>query len=148
MLATGAKPLAADEILGIRTAVESTFLKLRNLYNDIRPRFEQYGFTPPSAGVIARDLSETIEIAIVQHCPSFAKGVGHCDLQRQGDQWEVKVCKDSGLTINQNKTIGGENYIVVNYRANTQVVRVWVLWQAQDSFFSAKKANSNARSAS
>jgi hypothetical protein len=30
-----ANPLSADEVLGIRTAVESTFLKLRNLYNDV-----------------------------------------------------------------------------------------------------------------
>ncbi len=139
--------LTDDEKQGIRTAVESTFLKLRNLYNDIRPTFERYGFTPPSAGVVARDLSEKIEVAIVQHCPTFAKGVGHADLQRQGQRWEVKICRDSGLTINQNVTISGENYIVVNYKANTQVVRIWILWQAQDAFFSQRKANSNARSA-
>jgi hypothetical protein len=30
--------------------------------------FEDFGFTPPSAGVMARDLSEKIEKAIIQHC--------------------------------------------------------------------------------
>lgn len=126
-------------------AVQSAFTKLRNLYAKVRPEFEAYGFTPPSPGVIARDLSEKIESSIVQHCPSFAKGQKHCDLQRDGFDWEVKVCKDSGLTINQSKVINGENYIVANYRANTQVVRVWVLWQARDEFFSARRPNSNAR---
>ena len=40
----------------------------------IVPVFEDFGFTPPSAGVIARDLSEKIEKAIIQHCESFTKG--------------------------------------------------------------------------
>jgi hypothetical protein len=61
---------------------------------------------------MARDLSEKIEASIIQHCDSFTKGVGHCDLCRLGADWEVKVCKDSGMTINQSKTIAGENYIV------------------------------------
>ena len=47
---------------------------------------------------------------------------------------EVKICKDSGLTINQSKVIKGENYIVVNYKANSIVKSVWVLWEAQDRF--------------
>lgn len=29
----------------------------------------------------------------------------HCALQRCGHEWEVKICKDSGLTINQSKAI-------------------------------------------
>ena len=99
----------------------------------------------PSAAVIARDLSEKIETAIVQHCPSFTKGTGHCDLSRAGCEWEVKICKDSGLTINQSKQIHGENYIVVNYRAHSQVTRIWVLWNAHETFFSPRKPNSNAR---
>ncbi len=126
-------------------AVQSAFTKLRNLYHKVQPIFESYGFTPPSPGVIARDLSEKIETSIAQHCPSFSKGTGTADLERDGRAWEVKVCKDSGLTINQSKVIAGENYIVVNYKANTQVVRVWVLWDAQDHFFSSRHANSNAR---
>src|SRR5262245_51347371 len=138
-------PLTADEREGIVLAVNSAFRKLKNLYARIVPIFEDYGFTPPSAGVIARDLSEKIEKAIIQHCESFAKGDGHCDLARHGAEWEVKICKDSGLTINQSKVIDGESYIVVNYKANSVVRSVWVLWEARDEFFSPRLKNSNAR---
>ena len=138
-------PLTTDEREGIVLAVSSAFRKLKNLYTKIVPIFEDFGFTPPSAGVIARDLSEKIEKAIIQHCESFSKGTGHCDLCRFDQDWEVKICKDSGLTINQSKMINGENYIVVNYKANSLVKSVWVLWEAQDGFFSARLKNSNAR---
>jgi hypothetical protein len=138
-------PLTADEREGIVLAVNSAFRKLKNLYAKIVPFFEDFGFTPPSAGVIARDLSEKIEKAIIQHCESFSKGTSHCDLRRFDQDWEVKICKDSGLTINQSKVIKGENYIVVNYKANSLVKSVWVLWEAQDAFFSPRLKNSNAR---
>jgi hypothetical protein len=131
---------------GIVLAVNSAFRKLQNLYARIVPIFEDFGFTPPSAGVIARDLSEKIEKAIIQHCESFSKGTGHCDLCRFDQDWEVKICKDSGLTINQSKVINGENYIVVNYKANSLVKSIWVLWNAEDRFFSPRLKNSNARS--
>src|SRR5262245_31296687 len=137
--------LTPEERDGIILAVTSAFLKLKNLYAKIVPIFHSYGFTPPSAGVIARDLSEKIETSIIQHCASFTEGTGHCDLARFGQEWEVKICKDSGLTINQSKVIRGENYIVVNYKANSSVRSIWVLWNAADSFFSPKLANSNAR---
>lgn len=139
-------PLTPDEREGIALAVNSAFRKLKNLYAKIQPIFEDFGFTPPSAGVIARDLSEKIEKAIIQHCESFTKGNGHCDLCRFNQDWEVKICKDSGLTINQSKVINGENYIVVNYKANSIVKSIWVLWAAQDKFFSPRLKNSNARS--
>lgn len=139
-------PLTADEREGIVLAVNSAFRKLKNLYARIVPVFEDFGFTPPSAGVIARDLSEKIEKAIIQHCESFTKGDGHCDLCRFDQDWEVKICKDSGLTINQSKVINGENYIVVNYKANTIVKSIWILWEAHDRFFSPRLKNSNARS--
>jgi hypothetical protein len=42
--------------------------------------------------------------------------------------------------------INGENYIVVNYKANSIVKSIWVLWAAQDRFFSPRLKNSNARS--
>jgi hypothetical protein len=138
-------PLTADERDGIVLAVNSAFRKLKNLYTKVVPIFEDYGFTPPSAGVIARDLSEKIEKAIIQHCESFTKGNGHCDLWRFDADWEVKICKDSGLTINQSKVINGENYIVVNYKANSVVRSIWVLWNAEDRFFSPRLKNSNAR---
>src|SRR5262245_51409973 len=138
--------LTPDERDGIVLAVNSAFRKLKNLYSRIVPIFEDYGFTPPSAGVIARDLSEKIEKSIIQHCESFMKGDGHCDLCRFGQDWEVKICKDSGLTINQSKVIAGENYIVVNYKANSIVKSIWILWEAQDRFFSPRLKNSNARS--
>lgn len=147
-MAHGSRPLSDDEREGIVLAAQSAFRKLKNLYTRIVPIFEDFGFTPPSAGVIARDLSEKIEKAIIQHCDSFSKGTGHCDLCRHGQDWEVKVCKDAGLTINQSKQIRGENYIVINYRANSVVRSVWVLWNAQDSFFSTRAANSNARALS
>src|SRR5947207_8373271 len=72
-------PLTPDEREGIALAVNSAFRKLKNLYVKIVPVFEDFGFTPPSAGVIARDLSEKIEKAIIQHCESFTKGSGHCN---------------------------------------------------------------------
>src|SRR5215467_7376228 len=97
----GRMPLTADEREGIVLAVKSAFRKLKNLYSTIVPHFEDFGFKPPAPGVIARDLSEKIEKAIIQHCESFTKGTGHCDLCRFGQDWEVKVCKDSGMTINQ-----------------------------------------------
>jgi hypothetical protein len=59
----------------------------------------------------------------------------------------VKIAKGSGLTINQSKTIAGENYIVVNYTAAIQVTKIWVLWNASDALFSPRKANTNARAA-
>jgi hypothetical protein len=139
-------PLTSDEREGIVLAVNSAFRKLKNLYTRIVPIFEDFGFTPPSAGVIARDLSEKIEKAIIQHCESFTKGNGHCDLCRFDQDWEVKICKDSGLTINQSKVINGESYIVVNYKANSLVKSIWVLWNAEDRFFSPRLKNSNARS--
>ena len=58
----------------------------------------------------------------------------------------MKICKDSGLTINQSKVINGENYIVVNYKANSLVKSIWVLRNAEDRFFSPRLKNSNARS--
>jgi hypothetical protein len=142
------RALTEDEKEGIVLAVTSAFRKLKNLYGKIVPIFEDFGFRPPSAGVIARDLSEKIEKSITQHCESFVKGNRHCDLARYGEDWEVKICKDSGLTINQSKVIAGENYIVVNYRADSIVKSVWVLWHAEDRFFSPKVANANARSLS
>jgi hypothetical protein len=142
----GRTPLTDEERDGIVLAVNSAFRKLKNLYAKIVPVFEDYGFTPPSAGVIARDLSEKIEKAIIQHCDSFTKGNGHCDLCRFDRNWEVKICKKSGLTINQSKIIKGENYIVVNYKANSIVKSVWILWNAEDRFFSPRLRNSNARS--
>ena len=35
---------------------------------------------------------------------------------------------------------------MVNYKANSLVKSVWVLWEAQDRFFSPRLKNSNARS--
>ncbi len=138
-------PLTEQEKKGIVVAVESAFMKLANLYERIVPVFNEYGFTPPSAGVIARDLSEKIETSITQHCKTFHKGLGHSDLARGRERWEVKICKNSGLAINQSAQIKGENYIVVNYRGNSEVRRIWVLWNAHDSFFSPRKPNANIR---
>jgi hypothetical protein len=140
-----AHPLDEDERQGIILAVNSAFRKLKNLYERIVPVFDEYGFRPPSAGVVARDLSEKIEMSIIQHCNTFRPGTRHADLDRHGRPWEVKICKGNGLTINQSKNVDGENYIVVNYRANSVVTRIWVLWEAKSEFFSARKENSNAR---
>ena len=38
------------------------------------------------------------------------------------------------------------SYIVVNYKANSIVRSVWLLWSARDDFFSPRPKNSNARS--
>jgi hypothetical protein len=138
-------PLTEDEREGVLLAARSAFRKLKNLYERILPVFVEFGFRPPSAGVVARDLSEKIETSIVQHCNTFARGLKHADLQRHGKPWEVKICKGSGLTINQSKIVDGENYIVVNYDAQSHVTGIWVLWEAQDQFFSERRANSNAR---
>lgn len=107
------------------------------------PVFESYGFTPPSAGVIARGpLREDRDIdrSALRVVHPRAPGTAICAASVLIG--EVKICKDSGLTINQSKVINGENYIVVNYRANSQVVRVWILWEAQDRFFSPRLKNS------
>jgi hypothetical protein len=61
----GRTPLTPDEREGILLAVNSAFRKLKNLYDKILPIFDNYGFRPPSAGVVARDLSEKIEAEIV-----------------------------------------------------------------------------------
>jgi hypothetical protein len=45
-------PPNSDEREGIVLAVSSAFRKLKNLYSKIEPIFEDFGFTPPSAGVI------------------------------------------------------------------------------------------------
>jgi hypothetical protein len=138
-------PLTEEEIEGIMLAVKSAFLKLKNLYDKITPVFDEYGFRAPSAGVVARDLSEKIETSIIQHCRTFTRGLRHADLARFNKRWEVKICKNSGLTINQSSVITGENYIVVNYQDNSRVKKIWVLWEAQDNFFSPRRKNSNAR---
>ena len=138
-------PLSEEEKEGIVLAVKSAFLKLKNLYDKITPVFDEYGFRAPSAGVVARDLSEKIETSIIQHCRTFARGLKHADLARFNKRWEVKICKDSGLTINQSAVIEGENYIVINYKDNSRVKKIWVLWEAKDEFFSARRRNSNAR---
>jgi len=138
-------PLTAEEIEGIVLAVKSAFLKLKNLYDKITPVFDEYGFKAPSAGVVARDLSEKIETSIIQHCRTFTRGLKFADLSRFNKRWEVKICKDSGLTINQSSVIEGENYIVVNYKDNSRVRKIWVLWAARDEFFSQRRKNSNAR---
>ena len=140
-----APPLSDDERDGLTVAVQSVFRKLDKLYAEIVPRFHEFGFSPPSAGVVARDLSEKIEDSIRQHCKTFEDGLGHVDLQRHGEPWEVKICKNSGLTINQSKRVARENYIVINYRAPSQVRRIWVLWRAEDGFFAPRKSNANAR---
>ena len=139
-------PLTDSEKEGIVIAAKSVFLKLENLYKEITPIFSEYGFTPPSSGVIARDLSEKIEKSIIQHCSTFVKGLKHSDLSRFNKSWEVKICKNSGLTINQSATIKGENYIVINYNSESRIKLAWVLWKAQNHFFSPRKPNSNARS--
>jgi hypothetical protein len=138
-------PLSDEEKEGITLAVKSAFLKLKNLYDKITPVFDEYGFRAPSAGVVARDLSEKIETSIIQHCRTFARGLRHADLARFNKRWEVKICKDSGLTINQSAIIEGENYIVINYKDNSRVKKIWVLWEARDEFFSDRRRNSNAR---
>src|ERR1044071_3483796 len=98
-------PLTPDEREGIILAVNSAFRKLKNLYSKVVPIFEDFGLRPPAAGAIARDLSEKIEKAISQHGAPLAEGTGHCGLGRFGSKWTVKVCKDSGMTINQSKSI-------------------------------------------
>lgn len=138
-------PLTAEEIEGITLAVKSAFLKLKNLYDKITPVFDEYGFKAPSAGVVARDLSEKIETSIIQHCRTFTRGLRFADLSRYNKRWEVKICKNSGLTINQSSIIEGENYIVINYKDNSQVKKIWILWEARDEFFSPRRKNSNAR---
>lgn len=139
-------PLTLEEIEGIVLAVKSAFLKLKNLYSQIVPIFNEYGFKPPSAGVIARDLSEKIETSIIQHCRTFSKGIRFNDLARFNKRWEVKICKNSGLTINQSAVINKENYIVINYKDNSTIKSIWILWEAEDQFFSERRKNSNARS--
>jgi len=138
-------PLTPAEIRSIVVAAESTFLKIGNMYEELLPIFARYGFKPQSAGVVSRDVSEQIEQQITLHCKSFTRGQGFADLARHGQRWEVKICKGRGLTINQNATIQRENYIVVNYANYSTLRRVWILWEAEDRFFTPRKANLNLR---
>ena len=137
--------LTPTERRALIVAAESAFLKRANLYAESLPIFTRYGFKPQSASVISRDVSEKIEEQIIQHCNTFTRGAGFADLARNGQQWEVKICKGNGLTINQNAQINGENYIVVNYSNYSTLRRVWVLWQAEDRFFTPRKPNLNLR---
>ena len=137
--------LTVGEMHAIRTAVFSVFLKVAKLSHAITPHYVAFGFTPPSPGAMARDLSEKIETAIIQHCPTFQKSGTHHDLKRADNMWEVKICQH-GLTINQSATIRGEHYIVANYaKATVEVTRIWILWGAEDGWFSPRRANTNAR---
>jgi hypothetical protein len=138
-------PLTATEQRALVVAAESAFLKLANLYEELLPIFARYGFKPQSAGVISRDVSEKIEEQIILHCKTFTRGTGFSDLARHGQRWEVKICKGTGLTNNQNAQIQGENYIVVNYSNYSTLRRVWVLWHAEDRFFTPRKPNLNLR---
>jgi len=138
-------PLTVAERRGLVVAAESAFLKLANLYEELLPIFARYGFKAQSAGVVSRDVSEKIEEQIILHCKTFTRGVGFSDLARQGQRWEVKICKGRGLTINQNARIRGENYIVVNYSNYSSLRRVWILWDAEDRFFTPRKSNLNLR---
>ena len=138
-------PLTEQERDAIVTAVKSVFSRVGKLYGQITPAFIDYGFKPPSPGVLARELSEKIEASIVQHCGTFSGGHGHCDLCRNGFDWEVKIAKNSGLTINQCKQVAGETYIVVNYTSDGQVKKIWVLWRPDDTMFSPRRGNANAR---
>ena len=138
-------PLTSAEKRAIVVAAESAFLKLANLYEELLPIFARYGFKAQSAGVVSRDVSEKIEEQIVLHCKTFARGEGFSDLARHGQRWEVKICKGKGLTINQNSQIRGENYIVVNYLNYSSLRSVWILWQAEDRFFTPRKPNLNLR---
>ena len=42
------------------------------------------------------------------------------------------------MTINGNAKINGENYIVVNYSKPVTLRRVWILWEAEDRFFTPR----------
>jgi len=139
------RPLTDDERIAIVMAARSAFAAMRSLFDEVEPVFERHGFAGPTTSAVARDLAQQIETAIVQHCPSFSKDDRHRDLQRDGRNWHVQVSKDSDLSINQSKVIAGENYIVVNYKGQADVFRVWVLWDAQDHFFTPKRVHSNAR---
>ena len=87
------EPLTPKELRAIEVAAESAFMKLANLYESIVPAFEAQGFTPPSAGVVARDLSEKIETSIRQHARTLQKGSASAISARFNKQWEVKVCR-------------------------------------------------------
>jgi hypothetical protein len=141
----GRLSLTDTERQAIVVAAQSTFLKLANLYEELLPIFNRFGFKPQSAGVVSRDVSEKIEEQIVLHCSTFTKGLGFADLARHGQRWEVKICKGNRLTINQNARINGENYIVVNYTKFSTLRRVWILWEAEDRFFTPRKENLNLR---
>lgn len=138
------RALTAEERAAIVLAVQSTFSRLRELHQRVQPMFETAGFEPASATAMVHDLPQTIEQAILQHCPSFSRQPGR-PLQRDGRDFEIRVAKDSGLTIARSKIVDGENYLVVNYRENAQVAGVWVLWDARDHYFSSKRSNSHAR---
>jgi len=93
------RPLGEHEIDGIVLTVKSAFVRLADLYGRILPLFTQYGFRPPSAGVMARDLSEQIERSIIQHTRTFFSGDASADLARFGECWEARICKGAGRVV-------------------------------------------------
>jgi hypothetical protein len=138
-------PLSDQEIAGIVLAVQSTFTKLRNLYQQVQPVFASFGFAAPAPGSIAHDLSDRIEAAITRHCASFERGDAGGGLRRNNAAWHVKVSRDTALTVGHGHIAQGDSYIVVNYKPTGQVTRVWVLWNTRDHFFTSRRANSSAR---
>ena len=138
------RPLTAEERAAIVLAVQATFTRLRDLHDRVRPLFESARFDLVSPTTMVRDLGDAIERALLQQCPSFSRPAG-ARLQREGRDWELRVSKDSGLTIPRARVVDGDHFLVVNYRDNGQVAGVWVLWDARDHYFSSKRSNSHAR---
>lgn len=139
------RALTNDERVGVVLAVRSVFAALRNLYDEVEPIFERHGFTAPSTPLIARELAAKIAAALPVQCASFTTSVAGQALQRDGRTWQVHVTKDGDLNVNHAKAPAGENYVVVDYRANAELTRIWILWDAQDHLFSPKRARSSAR---
>lgn len=138
--------LTYNEKENLITSVKKVFTGLKKVHELSDPIYIKEGFKPPSFAVIARDISEKIESSIIDNCQCFEIGKGYNDLNKSGERWEVKVSKHPKyLTINQSSVVNGENYFCVNYNNGFVIKRIFILWNAQDHFFSERVRNRNSR---
>ena len=96
-------PLTPDEREGIVLAVNSSFSKLKACTR---------GSSPSSRTSASRRCRGPYRRRSWGHhppCESFSKGSAHCHLRRDAADWKVRICQDSGLTINQLKVIADES---------------------------------------
>ena len=135
-------PLTAEECRQICDVVESEFDNARRCMDRVKPILAEHRMELRS-GAFSESVGKNIEQSVIGTCPQFV--LPESGLHRRGERWELKVCKDNGLIINQCSPPEGEHYLVVNYSGEFKPTRVWVLWHSADDLFTERRSNSNMR---